>query len=155
MQDWLKKQRALDSLHARKHFEAERFNVQIPPGRLAGVFLGWNVRIVDGDWVRSNLYLDFVAGGNPARYAYVPLNELWLEQVYTGRDLEATLLHEVIETRLMIDLGLSYEDGHDTACFFEKVFRENVQHPLREDIVKEYLRKAYELGEPLRWKLKR
>lgn len=84
---------------------------------------GFDVWLVDGTVVRNEIDIDFVAGGNPARYGYVPEGEIWVEQVYGPLDVEATALHEAIECERMQRLGESYDDAHDHALGHEQEFR--------------------------------
>ena len=84
---------------------------------------GFKVYTVDGAFVRKALDIDFVAGGNPGRYAYVPEGELWVEEVYTIPDLVCTAYHEAVEALLMIHDHFTYERAHDIACRYEHGLR--------------------------------
>jgi hypothetical protein len=81
---------------------------------------------VDGETIRNESDIDFCVGGNPARYLYVPIDEIWIEKTFTLTDFTATLIHEYIECRNMIDKGLSYSKGHDIANEAEGIFRNKV-----------------------------
>ena len=87
-----------------------------------GQILGYSVFVVNGEVVRNEVDVDFVAGGNPSRYAYVPENTLWVE--YTSPlDAVATAMHECFESELMRAEGMKYSKAHDAACELEKAFR--------------------------------
>lgn len=87
-----------------------------------GQIAGYAVFTVNGEVVRNEVDIDFVAGGNPSRYAYVPENTLWVE--YTSAlDAVATALHECFEAELMRSQGLKYPKAHDAAGQLEKAFR--------------------------------
>ena len=92
----------------------------LPP---LSAFRGFEVVVVDGYAIRALVDIDFVAGGNPARYAYVPLNELWIEGGGVPEDMAADLLHEWVECRDMLDHGTTYDVAHDRACDIERKFR--------------------------------
>ena len=91
--------------------------------RKMGTLMGSTIWLVDGTAVRDNVDVDFVLGGNPARYAYVPLREYWIEKDITPQEMAYTLYHEIIETTRMIDLGGSYEDEHGVAAAAEEKIR--------------------------------
>jgi len=88
-----------------------------------GEIEGYTVWRVDGTWIRDNVDVDFVAGGNCARYKYVPDGEVWVENGLSDKDTAATIVHEVVECDAMLD-GQSYEDAHAFAGKIERVFRD-------------------------------
>lgn len=71
------------------------------------------VWIVDGQYVRDNIFIDFVSGGNHERYNFVPSGEIWIDN---DNEDEAgfILLHELIESSLMRG-GADYEMAHNAA----------------------------------------
>jgi len=85
---------------------------------LYGSMLGMQVWGVDGFQIRGSKDLDFTAGGNPARYRYVPNNELWVESALSPADALGVAVHEGIETVLMMQ-GASYETAHELSNVFE------------------------------------
>jgi hypothetical protein len=85
-------------------------------------YYGFRVMLVDGEWVRNNIYIDFVAGGNPQRYTFVPEDEIWIEKNLGELERRATLVHEAAEHRMM-SRGFSYSVAHDLASFFELRYR--------------------------------
>lgn len=91
-----------------------------------GSFGGFDFWYVDGEYVRDNIDIDFVEGGNPGRYGYVPEEEIWLDDPIDDGDVVPTLVHEYVEAKLMIGNGIDYEKAHDIASKFEKKVRENV-----------------------------
>jgi len=90
---------------------------------LEGQVGGYKVYSVDGSIVRARIDIDFVAGGNGARYKYVPIDEIWVENLYQPVDFAATLLHEIVETDLMLKEGQSYDEAHETASRREAPLR--------------------------------
>ena len=87
-------------------------------GRAAG-YTAW---LVDGAVIRNEVDIDFAIGGNPARYAYVPENEVWLEDTGDEDDMKATFMHEVWEADAM-RRGGSYGKAHGRASAKEKRVR--------------------------------
>lgn len=83
-----------------------------------------HVWIVAGRTVRDSLDIDFIGGAHPARYQYVPINELWVEvglvNTWEGNPI---LVHQFIEYLLMKDESLSYSNAHDWANTIERRFR--------------------------------
>ena len=94
--------------------------------KLLGTIGAYKVWIVDGTIVRDNLYIDFVQGGNPGRYRFIPENELWLEKEFRAEDTYATMIHEYVECFYMRQMGMSYSMAHDEAADIEKKFRDAV-----------------------------
>lgn len=88
-----------------------------------GEIEGYRIFRVDGTWIRDNVDVDFVAGGNCARYKYVPDGEVWIENDLSDKDAAATIVHEVVECDAMLD-GQSYEETHAFAGKIERVFRD-------------------------------
>ena len=67
--------------------------------------------------------MDFVMGGNGARYVYVPMNEIWIENLYVkGKEFKFVLFHEYTELKLM-KKGYTYCMAHDTASAKELSIR--------------------------------
>jgi len=96
-------------------------------GRVRQTCLGelgrFRVWVVDGNAVRNLVDIDFTQGGNPAVYGYIPKDELWVESKPSLEDTAFTILHEAIETVLMLDAGDTYEQGHDHASKVENLYR--------------------------------
>jgi len=93
-----------------------------------GFLREFSVWLVDGELIRNHLDTDFVLGGNPARYRYVPADELWVERLWEKEptDLAPTVVHEYLECVLMRDRGYTYSQGHDAACDIEKELRSRI-----------------------------
>lgn len=102
--------------------KAKRIKTKTPKKQI-GKLGEFKLFLVDGEYVRNHIDIDFVAGGNPARYAYCPEDEIWVEEVYGKVDIAATTTHEYHETILMRNHGKNYEKGHDAASKLEKKFR--------------------------------
>lgn len=67
----------------------------------------------------SRADMDFTNGGNDGRYRYVPKKQLWIDMAYTPPRTCHTLIHEGIESPLMVVYGLHYFDAHDVANVHE------------------------------------
>lgn len=84
---------------------------------------GYDVWLVDGTFVRDHIDIDFVAGGNPSRYGYVPMNELWVEATQAKEDIASSALHECVEAILMKKHGQDYDHAHNHASKVEIRYR--------------------------------
>jgi hypothetical protein len=65
--------------------------------RLLRTVGGVRVYLVDGERIRDFVNIDFVAGSNHGRNKFVPRNEVWVEQILSKHDREATIIHELHE----------------------------------------------------------
>lgn len=83
----------------------------------------YKVVLVDGRVIRDELDPDFAAGGNPGRYGYVPMDELWVDDCTARGDVGPYVEHEGVESELMIRKGLSYDDAHERATAAERKLR--------------------------------
>lgn len=83
----------------------------------------YRIYAVDGAAVRNLVHIDFTTGGNPGRYSYVPEGEVWVERVLEPADAAASLLHEMVETVLMQESGLDYDEAHEEASNVETMLR--------------------------------
>jgi len=100
-----------------------------PRRRLLGRGEGLSVYLVDGEYVRNELDIDFVNGGNGAVYPhYIPLDEIWIDDAQHALDRTATALHELVERDLMLHHGRSYDTAHDLANMYERPFRQRLKH---------------------------
>jgi hypothetical protein len=83
------------------------------------------VFLVDGNFIRENIYVEFLFGGHnlAARHKFIPKGEIWIEQILKGVDRDAILVHESHEYNLMKNKRLSYVHAHKLANLKEKRFR--------------------------------
>lgn len=92
--------------------------------KYSGKFLGlYKIFEVNGDVLRTKIDIDFVSGGNPTRYAYLPENEIWIDENLHPNDFAAIAIHEFVEYMLMKYKKKSYDDAHDKASVVELKFR--------------------------------
>jgi hypothetical protein len=101
--------------------------------------VGFNVYIVDGEWVRNNLSVIFGHGGHAFVHEFIPLNEIWVSSHHiknnmydcgcthvtktckvTKKWINETVEHEIIEFNFM-GLGNPYWKAHLIALKNEKV----------------------------------
>jgi len=77
---------------------------------------GIKTYIVDGDFIRSNINVDYVEGGHGYVYDYVPKDEIWVEEMEDRKEMWFNFQHELYERALMkADPKLDYSDAHDKA----------------------------------------
>lgn len=88
------------------------------------------IYLVDGKYVRDNLYIDFTEGGNDMIYGggplskadFIPQGEVWLDFDVNSAEMDFVLLHELTERRLMQG-GMDYEKAHEGANQAEQAAR--------------------------------
>jgi len=96
------------------------------------------VMAINGDNARDIGFIEFVDGGHHyvdvnkrnKRYAkYIPEDEIWIDDVFLMKpnDMEAIILHEKLERKLMKDYDYSYNKAHDIANKAELLFRKKVK----------------------------
>jgi hypothetical protein len=93
------------------------------------IFLGrrqnQNIWIVDGEKVCLQLFPDFIMGGNDQRYRFNPPGDIWIDNRIGVEELEYTIAHELIERKLMLERGWSYNRAHsEGGLAVERVMRE-------------------------------
>lgn len=75
--------------------------------------------LVNGEYVRNNLYIDFTEGGNDCVYAeWMPAGEIWIDFDINPDEVLFVILHELYERNLMYD-GMSYEEAHSKSNIIE------------------------------------
>jgi len=89
-------------------------------GKVLGIY---KIYIINGDLIRTKVDIDFVDGGNPARYRYVPENRIWIDEHMHPNDAAAVVIHEFVEYIIMKYKGKSYDHSHDRASAVELKFR--------------------------------
>src|SRR3989338_6290409 len=90
-----------------------------------GVFSGFDVWIVDGNYIRTNIDIEFTNAGQHYRFKYIPKNELWIDRKYGEPGEEKYYIDSlVIENRLM-SKGKGYDESSDKSDFVEIKERKN------------------------------
>jgi len=82
----------------------------------------FKVFLVDGEFVRNNLEIDFTMGSNPHVSSFIPRGEVWLDDRLSDNDILALIYHEICEARMM-GKGMTYEEAHAAATVYETEFR--------------------------------
>ncbi|HUX80795.1 MAG TPA: hypothetical protein VMV38_00495 [Candidatus Paceibacterota bacterium] len=99
----------------------------------SGVVSVW---LVDGSLVRSVYMLGYAEGGHDVVYAWIPKNEIWLEESLKVEERAFIVLHELHERYLMLSQEMSYANAHHEATIVEDHYREN-RKGLEERILEE------------------
>lgn len=84
---------------------------------------GLKIYLVDGTYVRNTYDSDFVQGGNPERYKWVPKGEIWVDESTPKQEVPFVSLHECDEANLMSTKGEDYDQAHDEAKELENKYR--------------------------------
>jgi hypothetical protein len=86
----------------------------------------FTIYMVNGEFVRNNIDIDYTTGGNFARDTYIPIGEIWVSDSAKPSDYGPVLIHECIETYLMTKLDVEYDNAHDFANLFESKLRREI-----------------------------
>ena len=97
-----------------------------------GIRDGFEIWIVDGATVRREIYPEFLFGGNPQRYLFVPRREIWVDNAIAAEEFGYTVAHELRERGLMARKKISYEDAHRVALDLERSMRREDDSSARE-----------------------
>jgi hypothetical protein len=97
----------------------------------AGVAEGQHVWIVDGSVIRREVYPEFLYGGNPQRYRYIPPGQIWVDNAIAADEYSYTVAHELYERALMARKGMTYAEAHDSALALERRLRDRDWHAAR------------------------
>lgn len=84
---------------------------------------GYKIWIVDGASVRRDIFNEFLYGGNPQRYTFIPNDEIWIDNSISAEEYKTTLAHELNERKLMAELSMTYFDAHDSSLQLEEKMR--------------------------------
>ncbi len=79
--------------------------------------------MVDGNYIRREIFNEFIYGGNDERYTFVPESEIWIDNSISADEFLTTLEHEILERNLMRFNGFTYFDAHDSALMLELEMR--------------------------------
>jgi hypothetical protein len=85
----------------------------------------YDIWIVDGSQVRSQIFSSFLYGGNEQRYPFNPKGEIWIDNAITCEEYYLTLAHELNERHLMAKFGWTYYASHDSSLSIEQTIRRN------------------------------
>jgi len=112
------------------------------------------VWIVDGELVRSAIFIEFTEGGHDKVYAFVPENEIWLDDDLSAEEMRFIFLHELYERNLMLKnwsyyveeeeqlkhrRGNRFKSAHTAASVLESLCRQKpelLEEKIREEIDK-------------------
>ena len=96
--------------------------------------------IVDSFLVRSLFYIDWVAGGHDKVYpAFVPPNEVWLDNDISEEEMKFVLLHELHE-RYFMSQGPEYDKAHASALLVEAHCHKNpgeLEQKIQEELARQ------------------
>jgi hypothetical protein len=79
---------------------------------------GFSVQIVDGNYIRTNMDIEFTNFGQHYRFDFIPENEFWIDKEYAPGEENFFITHMLIEHKLMKE-GKSYEEALEAADFVE------------------------------------
>lgn len=95
--------------------------------------------LVDGKMIRDFLLVDFAAGGHDKVYAFIPKDEIWIDEVLHLNEIKFIVLHELSERRFMSE-GDKYSEAHKRATLIEDYYRDHeseIKERIKEEIEKQ------------------
>ena len=100
----------------------------LPKSELIGTLKdGTKVYEVDGAYVRDTISTAWIGGGHGWQDAFIPMDEIWVEETPEEHDYQAIFVHEVTEYILMRYGSWEYNKAHDMANSVEAILRGNKQ----------------------------
>lgn len=78
-----------------------------------GSFAGFEVFRVDSEWLRDNLDTTFGTGGHGLVHTFIPLVEIWIDDV--NEPWPEIVLHEAVEFHYMLENNDDYKTAHPKA----------------------------------------
>lgn len=81
------------------------------------------IYIVDGNYVRNKINIEFNLGGHGIVYDTIPKDEIWIEQLPNSFDMEENLAHEIVERIFMKWGHVKYDPAHEIASSIEHAIR--------------------------------
>jgi hypothetical protein len=96
-----------------------------------GKYNNVEIFLVNGDVIKTDLFPDFVEGGNDAVYGkdngsiakFMPPNEVWLDANMDINSIPYICFHELWERQLMVEENMEYEEAHDRSNTVEMKLR--------------------------------
>ena len=85
---------------------------------------GFNVWIVDGEYVRDNLDKEFTNFAQPFDFKFIPKNEFWIDKEHSGNESRFFIAHMLAEHKLMSE-GKKYSVAKKYADKIERKERAN------------------------------
>ncbi len=76
-----------------------------------GIYEGNNVWVVDGYFLRKNIYPDFGFSGNSSAYRFIPKNEIWIDGNVSSEEIWYSILLEENE-KLLMDKNEYYDEAY-------------------------------------------
>jgi hypothetical protein len=71
---------------------------------------GFKVWIVDGDYIRKNVDIEFTNFGQHYRFSFIPKNEFWIDKEYSHNEKKFYITNMLVTSRLISD-GKNYEEA--------------------------------------------
>jgi hypothetical protein len=92
--------------------------------RKLGKFLGFDVMIVDGKYIRDNMDEEFANFGQPLDFKFIPKNELWIDKEHSGNESRFFIANMLAQHRMMAK-GKSFDNARIYANKIERKMRAN------------------------------
>lgn len=86
-----------------------------------------DIYLVDGDYIRDELDIDFSLGGHHLVYSCIPEDEIWVEILPNKKDILMTAIHEAYELSIMKLGKLDYNQAHEYSNLIEQLVRDKLK----------------------------
>ncbi len=83
-------------------------------------FAGFDVWIVDGNYIRTNVNEEFTNFGHHYRFDFIPYNELWIDEEHGGDDEKKYYIDSMVSLINALKKGFSYSDAVRIADIIER-----------------------------------
>jgi len=89
-----------------------------------------SIYLIDGQYVRDNIWIDYTEGGHDLVYDWIPANEVWIDFDINSGEVLFVMCHELSE-RIAMSGGMTYDDAHtNVADKLEVYLREHPDEAL-------------------------
>lgn len=98
---------------------------------------GYKIYIVDGNYIRDNVDVEFTNFGQHFRFRFIPRHEIWLDKDHGRGERIPFEIHAIKEAEEMAkgkDYDTAYKDGLEAEC----EYRLNDKKPVHKHIIHKY-----------------
>jgi len=120
------------SIASRWHRKDGSFYIEGMKRQFIGVFAGFSVYRVSGEWIRDNLDVTFGTGGHGLVHCFIKLDEILIDDVV--EDMVPLVLHEAAEFHFMLEEGMEYREAHEKATAAVKAAVNLTEDSLQDEI---------------------
>jgi len=99
---------------------------------------GYKIYVVDGNYVRDKVDVEFTNFGQHFRFKFIPRHEIWLDKDFGEGERKPFEIHAIVEAEEMAK-GKDYSDAYDIGLKAENAYRNaNEKEPIHKHIITKY-----------------